>query len=155
MFIQKVHKEDREEFFELLEEFYHSDAVLHPVPKTQFERAFNEAVSQSPYLTAYLLKTEGKTAGFVQLAFTFSTEAGGRVIWVEELYVRPQYQGKGIGSEFFRFLEEEYGAGMARIRLEIEPDNARARKLYEKMGFQSLDYLQMVKDKPLDSFHTD
>ncbi len=155
MLIQKVRKEDREEFFALLEEFYQSDAVLHPVPKTHFERAFNEAVSQSPYSAAYLLKAEGKTAGFAQLAFTFSTEAGGRVIWVEELYVRPQYQGKGMGSTFLRFLKEKYGADTARIRLEIEPDNARARKLYEKMGFQSLDYLQMVKDKPLDSSYTD
>ncbi len=150
MLIQKVREEDREELLELLEEFYHSDAVLHPVPKAHFERAFQEAVSQSPYAAAYLLKADGKTAGFAQLAFSFSTEAGGRVIWVEELYVRPQYRGKGIGSAFFRFLEEEYGAETARFRLEIEPDNARARKLYKKMGFQNLNYLQMTKDKQLD-----
>lgn len=150
MLIQKVRKEDQEEFIELLGEFYHSEAVLHPVPKAHFERAFYEAVSQSPYVAAYLLKKGGKTAGFAQLAFSFSTEAGGRVVWVEELYVRPQFQGKGLGSEFFQFLEEEYGADSARIRLEIEPDNVRAQKLYEKVGFQALNYLQMVKDKQPD-----
>ena len=36
----------------------------------------------------------------------------------------------------------------ARYRLEIEPDNVRAEKLYRRMGFEELPYKQMVRDVP-------
>ena len=102
--IREITTADREVFLQLLDEFYHSPAVLHPVPRTYFERTFQEVTSGSPYARAYLLECGGAPAGYAQLSFTYSTEAGGRVIWVEELYVRPQYQGRGLGGAFFRFL---------------------------------------------------
>lgn len=148
--IQKIKKEDKKEFFTLLDEFYHSSAVLHPVPKSHYESIYNELISQSPYAVAYFIKEGEQIAGFAQLSFTFSTEAGGMVLWVEELYIRPQFRGKGLGSAFFQFLEEEYGKSMARFRLEIEPDNERAKKLYKRMGFKTLGYLQMIKDREED-----
>ena len=66
------------------------------------------------------------------------------VIWVEELFMRSQYRGKGLGNEFFDFLYRERPA--ARYRLEIEPENVRAAALYERKGFCSLGYGQMVND---------
>ena len=35
----------------------------------------------------------------------------------------------------------------ARYRLEIEPDNDRARALYERLGFEALPYCQMIREK--------
>ena len=137
--IREITTADREVFLQLLDEFYHSPAVLHPVPRTYFERTFQEVTSGSPYARAYL-----------QLSFTYSTEAGGRVIWVEELYVRPQYQGRGLGGAFFRFLEETYAGQAARIRLEVEPDNDGARRLYGRVGFEELPYMQMCRDFPAE-----
>lgn len=145
--IQKITKDDKQEFFTLLDEFYHSTAVLHPVPKHHYDSIYKELCTDSPYVAAYFIKEDDKIAGFAQLSFTFSTEAGGLVLWLEELYIRPQYRGKGLGSAFFDFLEKEYGNRMARIRLEIEPDNYRAEKLYQRMGFKKLNYMQMIKDR--------
>ena len=148
--IQKITKNDKQEFFTLLDEFYHSTAVLHPVPKSHYDSIYQELITDSPYAVAYFIKDEGKIAGFAQLSFTFSTEAGGLVLWVEELYIRPQFRDKGLGRAFFQFLETEYGDKMARFRLEIEPDNHRAEKRYERMGFKKLNYMQMVKDREDD-----
>ena len=72
------------------------------------------------------------------------------MIWVEELYVRPQYQGRGLGGAFFRFLEETYAGQAARIRLEVEPDNDGARRLYGRVGFEELPYMQMCRDFPAE-----
>lgn len=147
--IRQVTPADREIFLQLLDEFYHSPAVQHPVSKAHFERTFQEVTSDSPYAAAYLLECDGAPVGYAQLSFTYSTEAGGRVIWVEELYVRPQFQGRGLGGAFFRYLEETYAGQVARIRLEVEPDNDGARRLYSRIGFEELPYMQMCRDFPI------
>ena len=148
--IREITTADREVFLQLLDEFYHSPAVLHPVPRTYFERTFQEVTSGSPYARAYLLECGGAPAGYAQLSFTYSTEAGGRVIWVEELYVRPQYQGRGLGGAFFRFLEETFPGQPTRIRLKVEPDTNGALRLYGRVGFEELPYMQMCRDFPAE-----
>ncbi|MBP3411593.1 MAG: GNAT family N-acetyltransferase, partial [Clostridia bacterium] len=77
---------------------------------------------------------------------TWSQEAGGRAVWIDEIYVLPEFQGRGMAKAFFAELKEI--APAARYRLEIEPDNARAEKLYRGVGFEELGYRQLVMDLP-------
>ena len=65
-------------------------------------------------------------------------------MWIEEIYTKPEFRGKGLGGEFFDYLFENRPA--ARYRLEIEPENERAVALYRKKGFQTMPYGQMCKD---------
>lgn len=67
-------------------------------------------------------------------------------MWIEEIYVRPEFRQKGLGKTFFEALDRIQPA--ARYRLEIEPDNQRAERLYRSLGFEPLPYRQMVKDRP-------
>ena len=83
--------------------------------------------------------------GYALLSKTFSQEVGGRVVWLEEIYLRENSRGKGLGKEFFAFFKQKYAAAR-RLRLEVEPDNARAEKLYRSLGFEELGYKQMVLD---------
>lgn len=143
--IRKLTKDDKELYMYFTELFYNSDAVLHPVPEKNRENTFNELMRSEDYAQCYILEYENKPVGFALLAKTFSQEVGGIVIWIEELYVLDEYRGRGLGKEFFSFVEENIPN--SRLRLEIEPDNQRAKKLYESLGFRVLDYKQMVKDK--------
>lgn len=54
--------------------------------------------------------------------------------------------GAGLGSAFFSWLEQTLPA--ARYRLEVEPDNLGAIRLYRRKGYAPLPYLQMVRDFP-------
>ena len=144
--IRKITEFDREEFFALVREFYTSEAVLHPVPKENHEALWVELMRGSPFCEMYLVEHEGAVAGYMQLSYTFSQEAGGRTAWLEELYIRPQFQRRGLGHECFAYIAKYIEPTVRRIRLEIEPDNDGARRLYESMGFESLGYAQMVKE---------
>lgn len=143
--IRKLKPSDRTEFLALSEEFYASDAVLSPIPAAYHERTFEELMRAEDYLQCYLFEQAGAVAGYALLNRTFSHEAGGCVIWVEELYVRPAYQGQGMAQRFFAQLRQ--AAPAARYRLEVEPENLRAQKLYRRMGFSELPYLQMYCDE--------
>lgn len=144
--IRKIRSSDRPEFLRLSEEFYASDAVIAPVPAQYHEAAFAELMRSEEYLQCYLFEQAGEIAGYALLVRGFSREAGGPVVWVDELYVRPAFRGQGIGQAFFAELTQ--AAPAARYRLEVEPDNLRAQKLYRRMGFSVLPYLQMYRDEP-------
>ena len=92
----------------------------------------------------YVIESGGRPAGYALLALTFSNEAGGDVVWLDEIYIRPEFQGKGLGNEFFDFFEKEF-ASAARLRLEVEADNDGAVRLYERRGFRPLEYRQFIK----------
>jgi ribosomal protein S18 acetylase RimI-like enzyme len=73
-------------------------------------------------------------------------EAGGDTLWLEDLYIRKDFRNKGLGKEYFNFIFSEY-KGVRRFRLEVEDTNERAVKLYKSLGFEFLEYKQMILDK--------
>ena len=131
-------------FINLCKEFYSSEAVLHTVPDSYFAATFEEMKKSDRYVEGFLFSEGGETAGYGLIAKSFSNEAGGLVIWVEEIYLRPAFRSKGFGSAFFAFLEQRF-PNAKRFRLEIEPDNVRAEALYQRRGYRRLPYAQMIK----------
>lgn len=142
--IRKIESRDKKTYMDLVKEFYSSDAVLHPVPDEYFERTFEEMMRSKIYTEGFLLEKDGVTAGYALIAKTFSQEAGGLTVWIEEIYLRPEFRSCGLGSEFFEFLEKNRPA--ARYRLEVEPENERAVSLYRRKGFEVLPYDQLCKE---------
>ena len=55
------------------------------------------------------------------------------------------YRGLGIGSRFIEHVKKTY-AGCV-IRLEVEEENERAVKVYEKNGFHVLPYMEMITNE--------
>ncbi len=143
--IRKITENDREFYYDRIDRFYSSDIVNSPIPKENYKIAFDEFMRSEEYAFCYIFECDGVPCGFASLSRTFSQEAGGISVTVEELYVDEEYRNKGIGTQFFKFLKDNIPA--ARYRLEVEADNEKAKKLYEQMGFEVLPYVQMVIDK--------
>ncbi len=145
--IRPITAQDKEKYMELTDHFYHSEAVLHPVPEAYRLATWAELMRSNEYLECFFDEADGTVRGFLLLAYTFSQEAGGKVAWIEEIFVEPPYRGQGIGKAFFAFLRMHVEPHCPRIRLEVEPDNVRAKKLYAEMGFRDLPYAQMLKGR--------
>ena len=97
MTLEKLTQENQGALIALMREFYHSPAVLAPVPDAHFEATCAEILSGSPFAAAFLVREADENAGYAQLSFTYSNEAGGMVVWIEELYIRPAFQNRGLG----------------------------------------------------------
>ena len=147
--MRRIQPEDRELYIQMVREFYHTDAVDHEIPVKNIEDTFEELICRDTYAEAYILEYQGSAAGYMLLAKTFSQEAGGPVIWIEEIYIRPEYQGKGIGSEILKQLDTMFEKGVYRLRLEVEKTNVRAAELYQRQGYTRLAYEQLIKDLSL------
>ena len=88
---RRITKDDRALYLSLAREFYASPAVLHGVPDAYLQRTFDEAVRSDTYAEIYIL---GEGGGYALLAKSFSQEAGGPVVWLDEFYVREEARGQ-------------------------------------------------------------
>lgn len=143
--ISKIQEKDRNAFHQMVGEFYSSDAVLADVSEKNIDATFDEAVSNSPYLDAYILMNKAsEIAGYAIIVRTFSPEAGGKVIWLEELFIKLPDRSQGLASEFLDFMKKNLTGDVKRIRLEVERDNEGALAFYKRNGFKNLPYLQLM-----------
>lgn len=144
--MRRITEKDKEVFIQLSTEFYSSPAVIEPISEEVMMRTYNEMIRSNTYVEGFIIEDEGEDVGYGLISKSFSPEAGGPVIWFEEVYIRDGHQGKGLGAEFFRYIEEAYEDGTKRLRLEVEMENERAVALYKRLGYDNLAYMQMVKD---------
>lgn len=145
--IRKITPADRQAYISMVTDFYTSDAVCHCVDPSHFERTFDELIKRDTYAEGYIFEAQDNViTGYALLAKTFSQEAGGMVIWVEEIYIKPEFRGMGQGREFLNSMISRLGNGVSRIRLEASACNAKAVKLYRSLGFTDLEYGQLIID---------
>lgn len=144
--IRKIKKEDKSAYLSMAKQFYSSEAVDHDVPERYFIDTFDALMRSDHYASGYIIEYENHTVGYALLAKTFSQEAGGMVLWIEELFVMSEYRCNGLGHEFFAYLKNNLHDNIKRIRLEIADSNKKARSLYEQIGFEALPYSQLIKD---------
>lgn len=65
----------------------------------------------------------------------WSNEFSGNLINIDELYVKPDWRSKGIGSAFFDHLFDTYNDKVSGYQLEVTPSNIEALNYYRKLGF--------------------
>jgi len=64
----------------------------------------------------WLGEYEGKPAGYALFFYSFSTFLGKAGIYLEDLYVKPEFRGKGLGKHFFSALTAHANEkGMGRV----------------------------------------
>jgi len=141
--IRRMVEKDRECVMEMMRVFYSSSAVWSNGSEDIFKSDIDNCIGESPYLEGYVFENEKEIVGYGMLAKSFSTEFGKPCIWIEDIYVKDEHRGLGIGSRFLRFVESEYPSAL--LRLEVEAENERAVHVYKRCGFEILPYMEMKK----------
>jgi GNAT superfamily N-acetyltransferase len=95
---------------------------------------------------AWFIVVDGERVGYFVLTTAYSIEFAGRFALLDELYIREQERGKGIGSETLRFIEERSRAmGSHAVRLEAGYDNAGGVRFYERQAYRREQRYLMTK----------
>lgn len=87
-----------------------------------------------------------RVVGVAACSFAWPFEHAGRSLWLEELYVVPEWRGRGVGTTLLAAvhrLADEVGA--VAIDLEVDVEHERAAHLYARAGFSPLPRAHWVR----------
>lgn len=146
MEIREILPWDKPHFCRMVHDFYRLPAVAHAIPDSHAERTFDLLMRDTPYARCFVAADERDVPhAYCLCAITWSNEAGGLCVWLDELMVEDALRGQGIGQQLIAAVRAAY-PNAARFRLEVTDSNARAAALYRTLGFESLEYRQMILD---------
>ena len=78
---------------------------------------------------------DGQTEGFAVFFENFSTFIGRRGLYLEDLFVRPEVRGRGLGQALFRYVAREaVRRGCGRFEWAVLDWNSPAIAFYRKLG---------------------
>jgi GNAT superfamily N-acetyltransferase len=75
------------------------------------------------------------------------SKRGSRVWFVDVVYVRPEARGRGVGTDLIRAAAEQLGSD-AVLELDVLESNAGARRLYERLGFRTVERTLALEVRP-------
>ena len=124
----------------MMQDFY---AVYnYPIDLDISKKLFQEFIADEKLGQAYLIyhsndEKVSEVVGYLILTYIFSFEYQGRIAFLDELYIKETYRGKGIGKQAINFIKEQAAlTNVKLIYLELENHNENAQKLYLANDFE-------------------
>ena len=126
---------DLDELVEMMRQLYQHDGVPFDEPRQRVRSL--ELIAASEWAQLLLIEVNDVTAGYCVLTYGFSLEYHGRHGFIDELFVRDTFRGRGIGASAIAHVSGLCrSVGMRVILLEVDHSNLRANGLYERIGFR-------------------
>ena len=126
---------DIEIITQMMQEFYAIDN--YPMDIEVAKTLFQEFITNEHLGKSWLIYTENGIVGYIILTFIFSFEYGGKIAFVDELFIKETARGKGFGKEAIQFIQGEVPKlSLKLLYLEVEPHNENAQKLYLAHDFE-------------------
>jgi ribosomal protein S18 acetylase RimI-like enzyme len=102
--------------------------------------------AEGTYGLVRLILLGEEVAGYVVIAFGFSIEFRGRDAFIDELFVKDGFRGRGLGGAALRHAEGVCrGRGVRALHLEVERENTGAQSVYRRAGFVDHDRYLLTK----------
>jgi ribosomal protein S18 acetylase RimI-like enzyme len=137
--------DDVETLIMMMRDLYAHDG-LAPLDEATARRALLGVIGDGTLGRVFLILLANEVVGYAVLTFGYSLEFHGRDAFVDEIYLRADYRGLGIGKRALQFLTEVCDAeGVDALHLEVERENTSAQTVYRKFGFEDHDRYLMTK----------
>lgn len=84
----------------------------------------------------FVLRSDNKIIGMINLLITISTAEGGFVLLLEDLIIHCEHRGQGYGSRLLQYaVDFAKKKDFLRITLLTDRPNLASKRFYEKNGF--------------------
>ncbi|MEP5613390.1 MAG: GNAT family N-acetyltransferase [Cyclobacteriaceae bacterium] len=131
---RKAESNDLDHSLSMMQDFYAIDN--YPFDREQAKKNFMEFTSSETLGVFWLVLHNSEIIGYLILTFGYSFEYGGRDAFVDELYLKEQYRGRGFGTELLSQLDiQVISLEIRALHLEVEKANETGINLYLKNGF--------------------
>jgi ribosomal protein S18 acetylase RimI-like enzyme len=120
----------------LYRDFMLHESAVPPADVEIAERLERLLASESDQVL--LARTHGLAVGYLQLRYFWSVWRPRRDAFIEDLFVTEAFRARRIGEQLLAgALSQARGRDVERICLDTNENNARARSLYERLGFRN------------------
>jgi len=132
--IREAKQSDVTMILQLIGELAEYERLAHEVIATE-DGLQHALFGPRPFAEVLIAEVCGAAVGFALFFHTFSTFVGKPGLYLEDLFVRPNYRGQGIGTAFFRHLARvalERDCG--RLEWAVLDWNETAISFYRRLG---------------------
>jgi aminoglycoside 6'-N-acetyltransferase I len=139
MDIREATESDLQQWSEMRAALFPKSSDNHVVELEEYFRGESIDITQ-----AYIVLAEKEIVGFLELNIRSYAEGSRnpKVPYVEAWYVKPEYQGKGYGSQLMQKAEEWAKVqGFSELASDTDIDNHRSIVMHKHLGFVETDRL--------------
>lgn len=132
--IRAAHKGDAATILGLIRELADYEKLSHEVVATEHD-IDTQLFGPQPHAEALLAEHDGQAVGFALFFHNFSTFLGRPGLYLEDLYVKPDFRGKGLGKQLLAHLARlAVQRGCGRFEWAVLDWNTPAIRFYESLG---------------------
>lgn len=136
--IRPVRADEEEPLYQLLCEVCDLDELdelddehIHITRETLHRYGF----SQNPYFYVEVAEVEGELVGCAVYYYTFYTCLGFPNLYIEDLYIKPEFRGQGIGTALFKqLIKYAKERECAWVDWHVNSKDNEAIRFYKKFG---------------------
>jgi ribosomal protein S18 acetylase RimI-like enzyme len=133
--IRRAGAQDLDALLPLVAAYHSFEKVTLSEPERR--RAVADLLADPALGLVLRLDVGGMVAGYAALCFGYSIEFGGRDAFLDELYLLPKVRRYGLGARLLAEAKACAAAcGVRALHLEVDADNAVAKLLYARNGFE-------------------
>lgn len=137
--IRRAEERDAELVFAFIRELAEYERLAHEVDATEADIA-RALFGSNPRVFADIAEWEGSPAGFALWFYNFSTFRGRHGIYLEDLYIRPEFRSKGIGKALLQRLARRCIAeDLPRLEWWVLDWNEPSLRFYRSIGAIPMD----------------
>ena len=137
--IRKAEERDAALIFDFIRELAAYERLAHEVDATEADIA-RALFGPQPRVFADIAEWDGEPAGFALWFYNFSTFRGRHGIYLEDLFVRPDFRSKGLGKALLRHLARRCVAeGLPRLEWWVLDWNEPALRFYRSIEAVPMD----------------
>jgi GNAT superfamily N-acetyltransferase len=147
--IRRAQKEDGAALLRLIDALADFEKLARPDAAAR-ARLLGDAFREPPRFEAFLADVDGQSVGYAFVFETYSSFLALPTLYLEDLFVLPEFRGRGIGYTLFRHCVElaaERGCG--RMEWSVLDWNVPAQRFYERLGARRLNewlYYRLVRE---------
>ena len=110
--------------------------------KSSVRKGINAVFKDSSKGKYYVAEENDRIVGSLLTTFEWSDWKNGIILWIQSVYIIPEYRRKGIFKKMYSYLKKmvEESNGLIGLRLYVNKTNIIAQKTYEKIGMDSEHY---------------
>lgn len=137
--VRNANPQDAEFIRQMILELAEFEKLAHEVTMT-VDDIKREIFSGSSSVQVLIAEVEGRAAGFALFFKSFSTFLGRPGIYLEDLYVRPEQRGLGVGKALLREIAKlAHKNGYGRVEWSVLDWNSKAIEFYKSIGAKPMD----------------